>query len=53
MISHSNWRDQYVYEMLRDKFFAPIAEAQNSIPNTAKNAQDLAEVLGDNDRDSC
>jgi hypothetical protein len=46
MISHSNLRDQYVYEMLLDKFLAPIAEAQNSIPNTAKHAQYLAEVLG-------
>lgn len=46
MISHSNLRDQYVYEMLLDKFLAPIAEAQNSIQNTAKHAQYLAEFLG-------
>jgi hypothetical protein len=46
IISHSNLRDQYVYEMLLDKFLAPIEKAQNSIQDTAKHAQYLAEVLG-------
>jgi hypothetical protein len=46
MISNSNLRDQYVYEMLLDKFLAPIEKAQNKIQDTAKHAQYLAEVLG-------
>ncbi|MDB9510336.1 hypothetical protein PN499_03855 [Kamptonema animale CS-326] len=45
MISNSNLRDQYIYEMLLDKFLAPIEEAQNKIQNTAKHAQYLGEVV--------
>lgn len=45
IIANSSLRDQYVYEMLLDKFLAPIEEAQNRIQDTAKHAQYMAEVL--------
>ncbi|MGF1491196.1 MAG: hypothetical protein ACFBSC_01830 [Microcoleaceae cyanobacterium] len=45
MISDSSLRDQYVYQILLDKFLAPIEEAQHTVQNTAKHAQYLAEVL--------
>ena len=46
IIYNSNLRDQYVYEMLLDKFLAPIEEAQSRIQDTAKHAQYIAEKLG-------
>ncbi len=45
IISSSNLRDQYVYELLLDKFLSPIEEAQNRIQDAAKHAQYMAEVL--------
>lgn len=45
IISDSNLRDQYVYQILLDKFLAPIEKAQHAIQDTAKHAQYLAEIL--------
>ncbi len=45
MIDNSNLRDEYVQQLLLDRFLGPIEEAQHVIQNTAKHAQYLAEVV--------
>ena len=39
MISHSNLRDQYVYEMFIDNFGVPIKKAQNKIQDAERYAK--------------
>ncbi len=46
IISNSNLRDQYVQQLLLDKFLAPVESAQHQIQNSAKHAQWLAEAFG-------
>ena len=45
MIDNSSLRDEYVQQLLLDRFLAPIEEAQHVIQNTAKHAQYLAEAV--------
>lgn len=45
IISNSSLRDQYVQQLLLDKFLAPVDNAQHQIQNAAKHAQYLAEVF--------
>ena len=46
LIADSTMRDKYVEQLVLDKFLAPVEEAQYTIQNTAKHAQEMAEVIG-------
>lgn len=46
IIADSSLRDQLAAQLVMDQFLAPIENAQNSIQNTAKHAQYLAEAIG-------
>lgn len=45
IIDNSNLRDEYVRQMLLDRFLAPIEKAQHEIQKTAMHAQWLAEAV--------
>jgi hypothetical protein len=45
MIANSNLRDDYVQQLLLDKFLAPIEKAQHKLQDAAKHAQWLAEMV--------
>ena len=45
LIADSSLRDEYVQQLLLDKFLAPVDKAQHDIQNTAKHAQYLAEAF--------
>lgn len=45
IIDNSNLRDEYVRQMLLDRFIAPIEKAQHDIQKTAMHAQYLAEMV--------
>jgi hypothetical protein len=45
MIANSNLRDDYVQQLLLDKFLAPIEKAQHKLQDAAKHAQWLAEIM--------
>lgn len=45
IINNSQLRDDYVRQLLLDKFLFPIENAQHQIQNTAKHAQFLAEAI--------
>lgn len=46
IIDNSNLRDQFVEQLLLDRFLAPIEKAQFKIQETAKQSQSLARLLG-------
>ncbi|MGL5871988.1 MAG: hypothetical protein ACRC2R_06415 [Xenococcaceae cyanobacterium] len=45
IINNSQLRDDYVQQILLDKFLFPIENAQHQIQNTAKHAQYMAEAI--------
>ena len=45
IISNSNLRDEYVRQMLLERFLAPIEKAQHEIQKTAMHAQWLTEMV--------
>lgn len=46
IVDNSNLRDQFVEQLLLDRFLAPIEKAQFKIQETAKKSQSFARVLG-------
>ena len=45
LIANSELRDNYVQQLILDKFLAPVEEAQHQIQNAAKHAQYMAESI--------
>lgn len=45
MIANSSLRDDYIQQLLLDKFLAPVEKAQHKLQNTAQHAQWLAEKV--------
>jgi hypothetical protein len=45
IINNSQLRDNYVQQLLLDKFLAPIENAQRQLQNTAKHSQFMAEAV--------
>lgn len=44
-IANSSLRDDYIQQLLLDKFLAPVEQAQHQLQNAAKHAQWLAEIV--------